>query len=542
VGGKSLMKWLGLSTSRSVQSVEKQQNLRQHLLILSIIFVAVTIIYANVTRAYFCAYDDFDNLHQTVFEDADQPARMLTTSHFNSFKYRPGHRAINLFTYLVGDDDSTAFRVRNLAFHLVNAVLVYALAWQLFRSFSVSGAGALLFGLHPLANQTVVGAIWTNTVAHTGFLLALVLFIASTRAKRYWSLWLIGALISASFGLFTYDPEIIVFGLMLLYFLLFVAWRGEAIRMPYIVLFTSVSSILIGSYFILRKLVVPNGWQQVSALIPSPIVVGKNAMMYVIALVNPVDVVLANELFNTPLPSEIRFTNATLVLGIALALLLTACIGVYLPRLKHTANRGNDWPVALFLVSGIWAPLLPMLAFASRPSETYLYLSVAFYVLLLVYFLSRVLHKSGKPKFAFYVSVVFLAGIFSAATWVKNDRVSECGETVHRILHNLPENLLRKDYWMVAFANVPGEKSTRRYGFYGFRGVDTIGEGLVADGAVTHALQLVFRNKLLSGKVVKSEELPSMCSQTSASRNLCVFVHWDGKIETCCSSAIAPVS
>ncbi len=538
------MEWLPSSTVELSQTA-KEARLRQHLLLLSIIVVAVTVLYANVTRAYFCSYDDFDNLHQTVFEDADQPARILTTSHFNSFKYRPMHRAINLFTYFVGGDDSTAFRVRNLAFHLVNAALVYALAWQLFRSLPVSGAGALLFGLHPLANQTVIGAIWTNTVAHTGFLLALVMFIASIRVKRYWSLCLIGALISASFGLFTYDPEIIVFGLMLLYFLLFVASRREAIRIPYLVLFTSISSILIGSYFILRRLFVPNGWQQVSAVLTSPVLAGKNAVMYFTALLNPVDLVLANEWFNTPLPSEIKFPNPTLMLGMILALLLTACVGVYLIlalKLTFRVKGEIDWTAALFLISGIWAPLLPMLVFASRPSETYLYLSVAFYVLLLVYFLSKVLHNSGKPNYVFYISVLFLAGIFSAATWVKNARVGECGQTVHRILNTLPQNLLRNGSWMVAFANVPGEKSTRRYGFYGFRGIHTIGDRLADDPAISHALQLVFRNKSLSGKVVNAEELPSVCSHNSASRNICVFVHWDGKTETCCNSAVAPAS
>jgi hypothetical protein len=370
-----------------------------------------------------------------------------------------------------------------------------------------------------------------------------VMFIASTRAKRYWSLWLVGAAISGSFSLFTYDPEIVVFGLMLLYFLLFVMWRGEAIRLPYTALFTSISSILIGSYFILRRLFVPNGWQQVSALLPAPVLAGKNAVMYLTALVNPVDLVLANEWFDTPLPPEIKITNSMLVMSMILAMLLTACIAVYLIRLRHAsaAKKWNDWAVALFLISGIGAPLLPMLAFASRPSETYLYLSVAFYVLLFVYVLSKILHDSIGPTYSFYISVVFLAGIFSAATWVKNDRVSECGQTVHRILHNLPENL-RNGSWLVTFANVPGEKPTRRYGFYGFHGIHTIGDRLEDDPAISHALQLKFRNKLLSGKVVKSEELPSMCSQNSVSRNVCVFVHWDGEIETCCSSAVAPTS
>jgi len=509
----------------------------QHVILLIIIVAAVTVIYANVTRAYFCAYDDFDNLHQTVFEDTYQPALILTTSHFNSYKYRPGHRLTNLLTNFLADGHPAVFRIRNLGFHLVNAMLVYALGWQLFRSARVSGAGALLFGLHPLANQTVIGAIWTLTVAHTGFLLALVMFVASTRAKRFWSLWLIGALLSASLSLFTYDSAIVVFGLMLIYWLLFVMRPLQPIRTPYVALFITVSSMFLGLYFVLRRLFVPSGWEQVTAGVPSPAIIGKNVVMYLTALVNPVDLVLANEWFDTPLPSEITLNKSSLVAVGVLGMFIVSSVGIYVMRRLRDDSQASqkiDWAAALFLVFGIGAPLLPVLVFSSHPSETYLYLPVAFYTLLLVYLLAKLVRQTRGPTgYALYVPIVFLVVVFSAATWVRNQRVSECGQTVHRILYSLPDKVLRNGSWTLAFANVPGEKATRRYGFYGFRGVDTIGHGQAGDPAITHALQLVYRNKSLSGKVVKAEELSAMCSKNSASRNIGAFVHWDGRIETC---------
>jgi hypothetical protein len=527
-------------------AAEKQPRMWQHVILLIIIVTAVTVIYANVTGAYFCAYDDFDNLHQTVFEDSYKPALILTTSHFNSYKYRPVSRLANLFTNFLGDRDPTVFRVRNLGFHLVNAMLVYALGWQLFRSARVSGAAALLFGLHPLANQSVIGAIWTNTLAHAGFLLALVMFIASTRAKRFSSLWLIGALLSASLSLFTYDSEIVVFGLMVVYFLLFVVWRGQAIRVPYIALFVTASSIFLGLYFVLRRLFVASGWEQVTAVLPSPVLIGKNVVMYLTALVNPVDLVLANEWFDTPLPSEITLNKSSLVAVGVLGMFIVSSVGIYvIRRLRDDslASQKIDWAAALLLVFGIGAPLLPVLVFSSHPSETYLYLPVAFYALLLVYLLAKLVRQTRRPTgYAFYVPIVFLVVVFSAATWVRNQRVSECGQTVHRILYGLPDKILQNGSWTVAFANVPGEKYTRRYGFYGFRGIDTIGDGQAGDPAITHALQLVYRNKSLRGKVVSPEELSSICSIKAAARNICVWVHWDGKIDTCCpSSAVAPV-
>ena len=541
------MEWLPLSASNLFGAAEKQPRLWKHLILLIIIVVAVTVIYGNVTRAYFCAYDDFDNLHQTVFEDAYQPALIPITSHFNSYKYRPLHRLINLFTNFLADGDPAVFRIRNLVFHLLNAMLVYALGWLLFKSVSVSTAGALLFGLHPLANQSVIGAIWTNTVAHTGFLLALVMFIASTRAKRFWSLWLIGALISASLSLFTYDSEIVVFGLMCVYLVAHCFIRQERfIGWRFVFLFATLSGILLGSYFLLRRLFVPNGWIQVTANLPSTAVIGKNAAMYVLALLSPLDPVLADEWLGTPLPSEIVLDAFTVMTLVALALGFVLALAVFIWRwTKHhsLALRDTDWAAVMFLLCGIAAPLLPVLLFGSRPSETYVYLPVAFYSLLLSYTGARLLPAAWTPKsYAICASTVLLVvGLFSAGTWIRNERVVKCAETAHRILYGLPDKLV-DGAWTVAFANIRGEKSTRRYGFYGFRGIDTIGHDQGADRAITHALQLVYRNKSLSGTVVNAEELSSMCSPKSASRKICVLVHWDGRIETCClNSALAPV-
>jgi hypothetical protein len=536
------------SEPSNLSSVATQPRMWQHVILLVTIVAAVTVVYAKVTGAYFCAYDDFDNLHQTVFQDTYQPMRILTTSHFNSYKYRPMQRLANLFTNFLGNGDPTVFRIRNLSFHLVNVMLVYALGWQLFRSARVSGAAALLFGLHPLANQSVIGAIWTNTLAHAGFLLALVMFIASTRAKRFWSLWLIGALISASLSLLTYDSEIVVFGLMLAYLLLFVVWREHAVRLPYIALFVTVSSVFLGLYFLLRQRFVPSGWEQVTTVVPSPATVSKNVVMYLTALVNPVDFVLANDWFGIPLPSEITLNESILIPVGVFGLFVVSSIGIYAMRrliADTLASQKVDWAAALLLVFGIGAPLLPVLVFSSHPSETYLYLPVAFYALLLVYLLAKLLRQTCRPTgYALYVPITFLVVVFSAATWVRNQRVSDCGETVHKILYGLPDNVLRDGSRTLAFANVPGEKATRPYGFYGFRGIDTIADSRVADadGAITRALQLVYRNKALTGKVVSAEELPSICSAKSTSRNICVWVHWDGKIDTCChSSALAPV-
>jgi hypothetical protein len=326
---------------------------------------------------------------------------------------------------------------------------------------------------------------------------------------------------------------------MLICLLLFVVRSGHPLRLRYIILFGAVSSVSLGLYFGLRKMFVSGGWEQVTAVLPSPPTIGKNLVMYLAALVNPVDIVLANEWFDTPLPSEITLNSSRLFAIGVFGLVIISAIAVYVIRRAgdnfFASHKFSREPI-LLLVCGIGAPLLPVLAFSSHPSETYLYLSVGFYSLLLTYIIAKLVGQTRTPNYAFYVPVVVLAIGFSTATWVRNERVSECGRTVYRILYSLPDYVLRNGSGSVAFANLPGEKATRRYGFYGFRGVDTIGDGLAADGAVTHALQLVYLNKSLIGKVVNARELSFICARSSESPNICAFVHWDGRLEMCCQS------
>jgi len=139
--------------------------------------------------------------------------------------------------------------------------------------------------------------------------------------------------------------------------------------------------------------------------------------------------------------------------------------------------------------------------------------------------------KTLKKKVFYTAAVLILLGLFCAATWVRNERVVQCGETVHRILSSLPKNLLADGTWKLSFANFPGEQVSRRYGFYGFRGTDTIGDGVMADLTIESALQLIFKNELLTGKVVKAEELIAICESDVSSRHLCLWVHSDGRVE-----------
>ena len=505
----------------------------RHVIFVFVICLATAVLYANVTRAYFCAYDDFLEIHRAAFEDSQDPSRAFTTSHFDSPKYRPLNRLLSLWTYQASEGNPLFFRVRNLAIHLINVVLVYTLGWLLFGSLPVSAAAAALFGLHPLANQPVIGALWTNTIAHTGFLLAIVTFIVSLRAKR-WAIWLSIALISGWLALLTYDSSIVVFPLMALYGVFYV-WIFQRRVLPrrFMTASSAITAALMAAYFLLRVVFVSRGWSQAAETVPAPGIIAKNISMYLFALLSPLDTVLANQWLNLPLPSEIALDNFTLaaiaILALLLALGLVAAVR-YAVRRNPMAIRSIDWAAVAFLAFAIGLPLLPVLLFSSHPSETYLYLSVAFYALLLAYALGRAADAMpARKRTTVYACVILLfAAMFSAATWTRNNRVLRCGTTASRIIHALPAELSTGGPWTVSFAPAPESRQTP-YGFYAHRGIYTIGDD---DGAVTAALQFVYGNPLLAGELIEPGQSAERCRDHLSSSRICFMVYSDGRMET----------
>jgi hypothetical protein len=501
----------------------------KHFLIVVAIVIAVGAVYMKVPSTYFCSYDDFNEIHRAAFEDAVDPTRIVTTPHFTPLMYRPLNRAVNFLTYRLGDVNPELYRTKNVAFHSVNVVLVYLLAWKLFRSIGISAVAALFFGLHPVANQTIIGAVHTNSMAHAGFIGAVLMLMHSLESSRHWALWLTASVFSGWLGLMAYDSTIVVFGLMLFWLLL--NWdivRGRFKNLRFMVLFFALSGSMVTFYFFLRRIYASEGLTQAASVLPAAGVMLKNTVMYMGSLLLPVDVVLANEWLNTPLPSEIQFDKLSTTVVVALLSLIGMSVGLVLLRWLSTNARGINYIAVVFIFFGIAMPLLPVLLLQSRPSETYLYLPVGFYSILLSYGLAKVLANAERSWVrSFYIpTIVVMTALFASATWVRNNRVLDCGQTVRRILHGLPKDLLREGRWKVSFANVPGENSTRRYGFYGFRGVDTIGHY-----GITTALQLIYRNKLLTGEIVEPQQLLARCITGQETGQLCVLVHSDGRVE-----------
>jgi hypothetical protein len=502
-----------------------------------VIAVLVAALYGRVSTAYFCSYDDFQETHRAAFEDTADPSRVVTTPHFGSYKYRPLNRGANLVTYWIGNGNPTVFRVRNLVFHLVNVALVYALGWLLFRSMAVAAIGALLFGIHPATNQTIIGAVHTNTMAHAAFLLAVVLAVAASQQDGRRRFTRLAAALGVTWiGLFVYESTIVAFAMVALPIALL---SVDAVRRRSALLQTAAVAVgavvLVGVYLLLRSAFVPQGYEQAARAVPSLFAMVRSAGMYGAALFSPIDVVLANAWLGLPLPSEIVMTGRLLLAvgGLGMVCLATAAVAAHRLGRRVAAVAAAEWMPWLLLAAGIALPLLPVIVFTGHPSETYLYVSVGFCALLvsrLMWGLTSASAAAGwrVPALACAALVAVLLG---AATWVRNERVTQCGETAFRILSGVPPSVSDGGAWSVFLANLPSEERSRRYGFYGFRGTDTIGDGSLANDALEAALQLMYGNPLLVGKVIDARTAAADCL-TDRDRQICLGVRSDGTVES----------
>ena len=298
----------------------------KHRVGLLIILTFTALLYVRIPTTYFCGYDDFNENNRAAFEERKEPLRLLTATHFNSYKYRPLSHTLHFITYWLGNGNPILFRIRNVICHLLNVLLVYGIGRLLFKKYSTSVISALLFGVHPLANQPVVAASFTIPAAHVAFLFALYCFLRSVQRQNLSLTWLFAALFSAWCSLLTYESSISVFGLMFTYVIIRVVIEREQLpSRRYLVVLIAGSMVFISSYFGLRKLFVNVAAQQA---VPPVKVLVLSAAMYAGALLTPIDPVLANAWFKIPLPSEIHWTGFSWSLKIELAFLGTLVLAL----------------------------------------------------------------------------------------------------------------------------------------------------------------------------------------------------------------------
>jgi hypothetical protein len=488
---------------------------------LGLILLLATLVYLPTLGAYYCGYDDYNEALRAR-DDLARPAAMFTTSHFGTSKYRPLNRALTAAGFYLGNGNPVIYRIRNLAFHLVVVAAIYGLALMLIESRAAAFAGALLFALHPLANQSVVGATWTNTAAYAMMFTSFLLFASSVErpSGRTAKLWL--ALLLGAAALFTYEATLVLFILMALYIAIRSFFGKYPMPGPSWMLAACAGTLLIFVIFFGARSLFAAGQ---TALSP-PRTIFVNLAVYVTALLIPVDVLLANSLFDFPLPSELLSDSGLIALvfmiGIgAVSVVLFVIVNLLISRARSgRTESGIDWRI-LFFFAAICASLLPFLAFTEHASETYLYPCAAFLCLMLALGAEKFLPAKGFPA-----AVAILAVLFGSATFARNERVLSCGSTARKVLTSLPLDSLRQGSWNLVLSPFPDEPIPVRYGIYSYAGLGTIDPGNAM--SVNSALQLVTGNRQVTASAVFPAEMPAMCADSA---NKCFWVHSDGAVE-----------
>lgn len=499
---------------------------KRHLLTLGAILGLTTLAYSRISASYFCGFDDFMEVHRAAFEDKYEPAKIFTTAHFVSFKYRPFNRGLNLLTYLVSGNSALWFRIRNLVFHGLAVIAVYWLGGLLFHSYRTAAAAALLFAISPLTNQSVIGSVMTNTMANSLFLLSLALFIAAVPKSRMARL--IAALVCGAIAVFTYESTIAGAGIMAVWLALDYLFHRRLPSTKFLLAFVLLGGLLYGSYLGARHFLVAG---MPSAGFSRPIIIARNAILYAAGILVPIDPVLSADWFGTPMPKELLVSGADS--GTSLAILIGACLGmmaIVVPLLfagrKRIARWAHkiEWQPVLFLLSCMAISVLPLLLFTEHPSETYVYLPVAFFCLLIGRLLSAI--PSG---IVFTIALTALALLYGTATWVRNEDVARCAGTAKTILANLPLAQWTTGPWQIEVAKAPDEFSVMPYSFYNYYGLDSIGMPGYGGDAIECAMQLGSGNRQVSAEELTPEALASRCASANP-REPCYLVHVDGRV------------
>jgi hypothetical protein len=495
-------------------------QLRTHLVVLGLIALVVAVFYAKVTGAWFCGYDDFTEAHRAAFDDSANPVRIFTTTHNMQFMYRPVTSALQYVTWTTFHHSPLAFRLRNLLMHLLSVGMLYGIVWLIAQSRLVAAGSALLFGLQPMANETIVVAIWTNATAYAMFFSSFFFYLVSLRmlgTTRNWRIPLVASLILAFVALFTYEPTIAIFALMAGYLYVCKARHASPPR-AYLRWLWVGMALELAVFFIARHLVITQAapWNSLSSIF-------RNAFMYSVALVLPIDFVLANAVVGTPLPSEMQFNRQWIVLALLLVFALCA-VALALARSGAVKARFSraDWPSVLFITGAIPVAVLPLLLFRDHPSEHDLYPSAAFYSALVCV----LLWQMTRSRTIYGAAVLTLALSFGCATAVRNDRVADCGAIAQRILSQLPVTLWKQGTWHIRLATVPGETLSEPYGAYNDYGLHALETEKGMMPGATNAVQIASKNLSVTVDVVNESTILTSCKK----RDTCFWVSPSGVV------------
>lgn len=491
---------------------------------LAVALLLAAVIHGRVLGSPLLGFDDFGHAERAQFADRQNPKEIFTTSHFGGSKYRPLGR-VALYLCQLWDDAALAHRLRNFLFHLVAIALIYGIGLKLGASHEVAGLAATLFGVHPLIHQNVSAASFINTMAYSFMLGALYLFLSAYRSLRASGIQLFGVSLLMVLALLSYEATIIMLGCAGLYVLL--QWREQVAPAngwkKFLLQSAAALSVPVIILLAIRQLFV----QAKMPITPAGVIL-KNLILYLGSLVLPVDLLFLNTVFDFPMPQELMrdagflFLLGFLVVGFFVAL-TGLTVAVWRQEGLRQALRVIPWARVCWLLAAAVLSLLPFLVFTDHLSETYQYLPVAFFSLLLTFSLASLLRES----LYFRVTLGLLIILATSASYLRSNRVQHSAQIAERIVSETTRLVNQPAAQKLWFAAEPNSLLASQMGIYGLKGLNTI--DLQDNGffSMQSALRLRLNDDSIQAAAVSFEELTKRCTDTSL---VCLTVSDEGQV------------
>ena len=140
---------------------------------------------------------------------------------YDSGLYRPITTLSYLFNYaILGNAENPAgYHWLNILLHVLNALLVYALAFRFLRKLLPAAFVAAVWSLHPIVTEAVTNIVGrADLLATLAVLSGFLLYLKSTQStdwRRF--LWLGGLLAATTVGVFSKESAVAILGVIVLY-------------------------------------------------------------------------------------------------------------------------------------------------------------------------------------------------------------------------------------------------------------------------------------------------------------------------------------
>lgn len=161
-----------------------------------LIGLVTLITFAPVLRSGFRLVDDYSNIHRAGTVPLIQYLVDAGDPRVQYVNYRPVGIYLLLIAYNIFHADATLYHLMQIAIHLLNSILVFAIALRFFRKWSTASLAAVIFAGFPIAVEAVFWISEQSPIATLFSLTALLFWVRYLQQRNLYDYVLgIGSLV-----------------------------------------------------------------------------------------------------------------------------------------------------------------------------------------------------------------------------------------------------------------------------------------------------------------------------------------------------------